>query len=363
MQRRPYSFSRRYFIRSALGCASALSLAPFLACTSLAQESAASAPGTMPAQASADLSEFAARLAFHAENKNELRIAPLQARDRRGSIPNNNRPAQKRSPDAKLPQNPEALKGVIRRVGLPSDEKICALTFDFCELATLTTGFDADMVIWMQDNNIPATFFMGGKWMRTHDRRVREVIRDPLFEIGSHAWTHANFALLSREGMQEQILDTAGQYELLRDQAAREASRSSLGELPIQQSLRLFRFPYGRCNKESLELLAEIGLEPVQWDVVGDSGGNNGTLERGRLIADKVRPGSIILFHGNLVPKGTFQLLRYVAGILQRRGYRFVTVSELLAMGRPERTQDGYFERPGDNHSLDTRFGQDGTGK
>ncbi len=359
MQRGPYSFSRRHFIRSALCCASALSLTPFFSGTSLAQESAASASE----QHSADLAEFAARLAYHTENKNELRLVPLQARDRRGSIPNNNRPAQKRTPDTKLPPNPEAEKGVIRRVSLSSDEKVCALTFDFCELATLTTGFDADMVIWMQDNNIPATFFMGGKWMRTHDRRVREVLRDPLFEIGNHAWTHANFALLSREAMQEQILDTAGQYELLRDQAGKEASRSALGDLPIQQSMRLFRFPYGRCNKEALELLAELGFEPVQWDVVGDSGGNNGTLERGKKIADKVTPGSIVLFHGNLVPKGTFQLLRYVTGILQRRGYRFVTVSELLAMGRPERTQDGYFEKPGDNLSLDNRFGHDGTGK
>lgn len=359
MQRGPYSFSRRHFIRSALGCASALSLAPFLAGTSLAQESAVPAPE----QPSADLAEFAARLAFHAENKNELRLVPLQARDRRGSIPNNNRPAQKRTPDTKLPPNPEAEKGVIRRVSLPSGSKVCALTFDFCELATLTTGFDADMVIWMQDNNIPATFFLGGKWMRTHDRRVREVLRDPLFEIGNHAWTHANFALLGRDGMREQILDTAAQYELLRDQAEKEALRSTLGEVPIQQSLRLFRFPYGRCNAESLKLLAELGFEPIQWDIVGDSGGNNGTLERGRKIADKVKPGSIVLFHGNLVPKGTFQLLRYVTGILQRNGYRFVTVSELLAMGKPERAQDGYFERPGDNHSLDTRFGQDGTGR
>ena len=310
-----------------------------------------------------DLADYSSRYLFHDENKNDLRLQPLQARDRRGSIPNDSRPAQKRKPDQLLPPNPAAKDGVVRRVSVAAGEKICALTFDFCELATITTGFDADMVIWMQDNNIPATFFMGGKWMRTHDRRVREILRDPLFEIGNHAWAHGNFSLLSAERMREEILDTAGQFELLRDQVLKDSNRSSLGEIPVQKELRLFRFPYGRCSKDSLSLLAELGFEPIQWDVVAEAGGNNGTLARGKAVAERVKPGSILLFHGNLVPKGTFQLLRYVTGALMRQGYRFVTVSELLHAGTPERAQDGYFEKPGDNHSLDTRFGAEGTGK
>ena len=98
-------------------------------------------------------------------------------------------------------------------------------------------------------------------------------------------------------------------------------------------------------------------------DVGSETGGNNANLEQGRHVAAMVKPGSILLFHANLVPKGSFQLLRYVVGTLKMQGYRFVCVGELLKMGKPEVTRDGYFLKPGDNRALDTRFGPEGTGR
>ena len=109
------------------------------------------------------LADYAARLQYHMENNGDLRLPALSARDRRRAIPNDKRPPARRTPVTTLPPNPSALEGVVRRVHIESGEKVCALTFDMCELATTTTGFDADIVIWLQDNNIPATFFMGGK--------------------------------------------------------------------------------------------------------------------------------------------------------------------------------------------------------
>lgn len=310
------------------------------------------------------LADYAARLQYHMENNGDLRLPALSARDRRRAIPNDKRPPARRTPVTTLPPNPSALEGVVRRVHIENGEKVCALTFDMCELATTTTGFDADIVIWLQDNNIPATFFMGGKWMRTHERRVRQILRDPLFEIGNHAWAHGNFALLSPERMREEILDTQSQYELLREENIENSGRSGLGEsLPPPEALRLFRFPYGRNSEQALQLLKEYGLEPIQWDVVAETGGNNASVSRARQVINKVQPGSIILFHANLVPRGSFQLLRYVSTGLQRKGYRFVTVGELLALGKPERVRDGYFEKPGDNAELDKRFGTEGTGR
>ncbi len=310
------------------------------------------------------LADCEARRLFHEDNRNDLRLQALQARDRRGAVPNDRRAQRHSRPACTLPPNPAAREGVIRRVQLPDGEKVCALTCDLCELNTATTGFDADMLIWLQDRTIPATLFMGGKWMRSHERRVREVLRDPLFEIGNHAWAHGNFALLSRERMLEEILGTQVQYETLRQRALRDAERSAVGGGPaIPDALRLFRFPYGRCTPEALQVVADLGLEPIQWDVVAETGGNNASLARGRHVAAQVQPGSILLFHANLVPRGSFQLLRYVVTDLERQGWRFVTVSELLAMGEPAREQEGYFEKPGDNAALDGNFGSEGTGR
>lgn len=342
---------RREFLRAGLA------LGLFAGMGHLPHESAASTKDEV-------LSRYAERLFFHEENRNELRIQALQARDRRGVIPNNNRPPQKRVPEFSLPVNPEAREGAIRKVNIEGTEKACALTFDMCELATTTTGFDADIVLWLQDNNVPATFFVGGKWMRSHERRVREILQDPLFELGNHAWAHGNFALLTPARMKEEILDTQCQYEILRDKALKDRKRFRVGnDFPLPEVLRYFRFPYGRSSEAALNLLADLGLEPIQWDVVAETGGNNASISQARHVVGSVKPGSILLFHANLVPRGSFQLLRYVAEGLRRQGYRFVSVGELLAMGKAVREKEGYFVTPGDNAALDERFGAEGTGR
>ena len=75
------------------------------------------------------------------------------------------------------------------------------------------------------------------------------------------------------------------------------------------------------------------------------------------------KPGSILLFHANLVPKGTANLLREVVAILSEDNYVFVKAGDLLSMGEPETVRDGYFSRPKDNYALDKKFGVDGTGR
>ena len=306
---------------------------------------------------------FAARLLYHQENRGDLRLPALAAGDRRRAVPNDNRPPQIKEPEVKLPPLAAAKDGVVRRVQVAGDEKVCALTFDLCELGTVTTGFDADVLGWLQDQSIPATLFMGGKWMRTHAKRVRQVMRDPLFEIGNHAWSHGNFAIMTEQRMREEILYTQACYEQLRKESMSEAGRLGDVDVDIPPVPHFFRFPYGRTSETALRLLAEYGLRPIQWDVVAEGGGNNASIDLARRVAGQVHPGSIILFHANLVPTGTFQLVRYVVRELEQQGYRFVSIGELLLLGKPETVKDGYFVRPGDNRGLDTKFGPEGTGR
>ena len=354
-------------LRGLSAAAQALALSAFLACTPAfaAGEQPASGGDAFAGLDAAPAGEdgYESRLAYHKDNKGDLRIPPIAAADRRRAIPNDNRPPLQKEPTGKLPPLASDAENVVRRVHIANGEKVCALTFDLCELATLTTGFDADIIGWLQDQSVPATLFMGGKWMRTHAKRVKQIMRDPLFEIGNHAWSHGNFGIMSPERMREEIQFTQAEYEDLRAQAIREGERDGTAGIDPAPLPGFFRFPYGRCNDESLKLVAQLGLRAIQWDVVAETGGNNANLEQGRQVASMVKPGSIILFHANLVPKGSFQLLRYVVGTLKMQGYRFVCVGELLKMGKPEVTRDGYFVRPGDNKALDTRFGPEGTGR
>ena len=289
------------------------------------------------------------------------------AQDARKALPNNTTPPARREPATMLPPLPAADVGTIRRVAIADGTKVVALTFDLCELDTVTTGCDMEILSFLRAEHIPATLFMGGKWMRTHARRVVQIMGEPQFEIANHAWSHGNFALLSPSGLRAQVLWTQAQYELLREQAMSEAKAQGRSEPAIQPVPTLFRLPYGRCNDQALQALASMGMQVVQWDVVAESGADNTNPEHARreahLVASQVRPGSILLFHANLVPKGSARLLRETVAELRSKGYSFVTASTLLGMGKPQRTMNGYFTSPGDNKALDSQFGADGTGR
>ena len=277
--------------------------------------------------------------------------------DLRRAVPNNSAPPERLTPVSNLPPLSDD-EGVIRRVKLPEGVKAVALTFDMCELDTATTGCDMAVLSLLRERGIPATLFMVGKWMRTHANRVKEIMHEGgLFEIGNHNWSHGNCALLSEEGLKAQILWTQSEYELLLEEA---------GITEILGVPALFRLPYGRNNERALRVIAGLGLRVVQWDVAAEAG-DNSSIKRARrsakTVAAMTRPGSILLFHANLVPKGTVNLLREVVDILDAEGYEFVKVSELLAMGDAETVRDGYFSRPGDNYALDKKFGADGTGR
>ena len=281
----------------------------------------------------------------------------IESLDLRQAIRNNANPPEKLTPTHELiPLSKD--EGVIRRVRLPEGVKAVALTFDMCELDTVTTGCDMAVMNFLRERRIPATLFMGGKWMRTHSRRVKEIMSEgELFEIGNHNWSHGNCALLSEEGLKAQILWTQAEYELLREES---------GVKDIPNVPELFRLPYGRNNDRALRVISGLGLRVIQWDVAAEAG-NNSDIRRAKRNAKKVaamtKPGSILLFHANLVPKGTANLLREVVDILSAEGYEFVKVSGLLTMGEAETVRDGYFSRLGDNYALDKKFGIDGTGR
>ena len=289
------------------------------------------------------------------------------AQDARKALPNNQEPPARREPAIMLAPLPAGSVGTIRRVAVADGARVVALTFDLCELDTVTTGCDMAILGFLRSERIPATLFMGGKWMRTHARRVLQIMTEPQFEIANHAWSHGNFALLSPAGLRAQVLWTQAQYELLREEALRQAKEQGRPEPGIAPVPTLFRLPYGRCNDQALQALANLGMQVVQWDVVAESGGDNTNPEHARreakLVAAQVKPGSILLFHANLVPKGSAQLLRETVAELRRKGYSFVSASALLGMGTPQRTMNGYFTSPGDNKTLDGKFGVDGTGR
>lgn len=275
--------------------------------------------------------------------------------------PADHTPPQIQQPGERLPPLETARLHSIRRVRLPEGKKLVALTFDLCEQADDRTGYDRAIVNFLRDQHLEATFFAGGKWMRSHEDKTLQLMADPNVEIGNHGWTHGNLHVLKGQNMLDQILWTQAEYERIWDQLGRRALAFGLADAMqrIPRQPLTLRFPYGTCSAEALQATNDLGLSAIQWDVVsGDAarGVSAGTLARN--VVNAVRPGSIVVFHANGRGHGTAAALPKIVNALKDKGYGFVTVSHLLAQGIPETANECYELRPGDNLRYDKLFGE-----
>ena len=249
-------------------------------------------------------------------------------------------------------------RGAIRRVKLPAGLKLVALTFDLCEQPHEIAGYQGGIVDFLRANGIKATFFAGGKWMQTHKERTQQLMSDPLFEVGNHSWEHRNLRLLAGNSLLEEIEYAQLSYEQVRQElAAKQCIGPDGRRTPYEsapQRASLFRFPFGACNDRSMEAVAEMGLKVIQWDVTsGDPSPDQTPDLIVRRVLAKVRPGSIVIFHANGRGWHTPSALPAIVESLQAKGYGFVTVSELLARGRPVYSRTCYDERESDTDRYD----------
>jgi peptidoglycan/xylan/chitin deacetylase (PgdA/CDA1 family) len=191
-----------------------------------------------------------------------------------------------------------------------------ALTFDVCQDPLYPAGYDASIVAVLQRYGIPATFFMGGDWMRTHPEETRQLASNPNFELGNHSWSHADFTTLTAEEMAQEL----------------EMTEDMLFQLTGKHS-RLFRPPSGGVNDLSLQVTAEHGLYTILWDSV--SGDPDPEFDSATILAEiqrTVRKGSIIIMHANGRGWHTAEALPSVIEYLQNKGFILVTVSQLIGL-------------------------------
>ncbi len=248
-------------------------------------------------------------------------------------------------------------RGAIRRVKIADGRKLVALTFDMCETPGQVTGYDAALVDYLRANGLKATFFAGGKWMRSHAERTRQLMADPLFEMANHAEAHRNLRLLSGNALKEEIEGPQRAYEMQRAELSRaQCVRGDDGFETIPARMGLFRFPFGACNQAALDAVNDAGLLAIQWDL---STGDPVPAQSAEAIAEamlRAKPGAIIIGHGNGRGFHTAEALAIAIPQMKAKGYEFVTVSELLAQGTPEISATCYDTRPGDTDKYDTFF-------
>jgi peptidoglycan/xylan/chitin deacetylase (PgdA/CDA1 family) len=249
---------------------------------------------------------------------------------------------------------PPELRGSIRGVTLPPGEKLIALTFDLCETDGDIAGYDGRIVDLLRAQGIKATFFAGGKWMETHKERAEQLMADPNFEIGSHGLRHYDLSRAGDPNLNDEIVLTEAAYAQTRAGLfAKQCAADFTPASAVPERMSLMRFPYGRCSAKSLAAAADAGLIAIQWDVVtGDPDPHRSAQVIANTILTQVHPGAIIVAHANGRGWHTADALALAIPKLEEEGYSFVTVSELLAAGKPVIAAKCYLSRPGDTPRL-----------
>jgi len=190
-----------------------------------------------------------------------------------------------------------------------TSQPMVALTFDD---GPTSRGLDAALPA-LARAGAHATFFAIGSQVAAHPDLVRRIVAAG-DEVGNHSWSHHRMVLHSTHFYDEEIVRT--------DVAIRAAGAPQ----PL-----LFRAPYTK-KLIGLPLAVARHHERLIGAEIVDPPGVTDPRTYATQIVREARPGSIILMHlmseGNSTAR---EALPLVLDGLRRRGFRSVTVGELMA--------------------------------
>ena len=201
-----------------------------------------------------------------------------------------------------------------------SEENVVALTFDDGPNEPYT-GRILDL---LAERGVKATFFVVGVNATRHPQTLLRIVAEG-HAVGNHTWSHARLSTLTPAWVEAEIEQGATVIEALS------------GTRP-----RLFRPPGGDFGDPAALQRTCRRLEclTVMWSVDAQDDDDNAVPEVDPIVERVLRlatPGAIVLLHDGdglkVEPyKGsTVQALPRIVDGLISRGYRLVTVPELLA--------------------------------
>ncbi|WP_421617435.1 polysaccharide deacetylase family protein [Brevibacillus sp. TJ4] len=194
---------------------------------------------------------------------------------------------------------------------VPTDRKVIALTFDDGP----DPAYTVQIAELLRQYNARATFFVVGSRVKKYPSVVRQLVLDQ-HELANHTFTHPDLRRISPEKLRAEV------------DSAQEAIYSATGV-----KTKLFRPPGGYYNESLVRVAKESGFQVIMWSWHQDTRdwSDPGVPKIVSKVLNNAHNGDIVLFHdfgGNR--QQTVDALRQILPELKKRGYQFVTVSELM---------------------------------
>lgn len=210
----------------------------------------------------------------------------------------------------------------------PANQRVVALTFDDGPNPPYTSR----ILDVLAQEHVHATFFLVGRAVQAYPWIVRREVRTGN-AVGNHTWDHPHLILMPPSSVR-------GSLE--RTDAAIYAAAGV--------HTHLMRPPFGARDWIVLRQVRKLGYTPVMWSVPL---ARDWEYPPAAVIAQRILPhvsdGSIIVLHdGNrgqlcalkhlnphVCDRGAdIEATRIIVENLKRRGFRFVTIPELITLGK-----------------------------
>lgn len=197
----------------------------------------------------------------------------------------------------------------VSQVNVPG--QYVAITFDDGPSSANTT----QILDILQRHGARATFFvLGENAVRNKGLLARAVAEG--HEIANHTYSHIKMTAESKQTVTREIERT------------NEIIKSATGYYPTTM-----RPPYGAINAELVDMMYNnYGMHAVLWDVDTRDWQHPGVSTVVQRAVGNAQSGSIILLHD--IHASTVNAVEEIVVGLQARGFKLVTVSQLIEMGR-----------------------------
>jgi peptidoglycan-N-acetylglucosamine deacetylase len=215
----------------------------------------------------------------------------------------------------------------------PQDARVVALTYDDGPNPPYTD----QILAVLRDEGVHATFFVVGRAVEAYPQVVRREFEDG-DAIGNHTWSHGHLVLYGKAGLRQTLERT--------DRAIFVATGIHT---------RIMRPPFGGRDWLVLGEVRRLGYTPVMWSVpLANDWENPPAHVIAARVLRYVGDGSIIALHdgnqgilctraqvaGRVCDRSAdVAATRLIVEALKRKGYRFVTIPQLLQLQARETAQ------------------------